>query len=160
MKEAAQYLIMLLALLTIQRSATAAEPRSPEPVMARVESQQRIFAGEFAVYAYCAEQYPHICGGNPTTASGEPVTPGVTVAADPAVLPLGTRVYIDGIGERVVQDTGGAIRGHKIDLAVEGHQEAVEFGRKTAKIYILEDKNEIQIDKKHAHIWRVHPVSD
>ena len=138
MREAAQYLIMLLALLTIQRSATAAEPRSPEPVMARVESQQRIFAGEFAVYAYCTEQYPHICGGNPTTASGDPVAPGVTVAADPDVMPLGTRIYIDGIGERVVQDTGGAIKGRKIDLAVESHQEAVEFGRKTAKIYILE----------------------
>lgn len=137
MREVAQYLIMLLALLTIQRPATAAEPRSPEPVMAHVESQQRIFAGEFAVYAYCAEQYPHICGGNPT-ASGEPVTPGVTIAADPDVLPLGTRVYIDGIGERVVQDTGGAIKGHKIDLAVESHQEAAEFGCKTAKIYILE----------------------
>lgn len=137
MREFAQYLIMLLALLTIQRSATAAEPRSPEPVMAHVESQQRIFAGEFAVYAYCAEQYPHICGGNPTTASGEPVTPGVTVAADPAVIPLGTRVYIDGIGERVVQDTGGAIKGHKIDLAVESHQEAVAWGRKEAGVWIL-----------------------
>ena len=137
MREAAQYLIMLLALLTIQRPATAAEPRSPEPVMAHVESQQRIFAGEFAVYAYCAEQYPHICGGNPTTKSGEPVTPGVTVAADPAVLPLGTRIYIDGIGERVVQDTGGAIRGRKIDLAVESHQEAVAWGRKEADVWII-----------------------
>ena len=66
------------------------------------------------------------------------MTPGMTVAADPAVLPMGTRVYIDGVGERVVQDAGGAIRGHKIDLAVEGHQEAVEFGHKVAKIYILE----------------------
>ena len=138
MREAAQYLIMLLALLTIQRPATATEPRLPEPVMAHVESQQRIFAGEFAVYAYCAEQYPHICGGNPTTASGEPVTPGVTVAADPAVLPMGTRIYIDGIGERAVQDAGGAIRGRKIDLAVESHAEAVGFGRRTAEVYILE----------------------
>ena len=128
MKEIAQYLIMLLALLTIQRPTTATEPRLPEPMMAHVESQQRIFAGEFAVYAYCAEQYPHICGGSPTTKSGEPVTPGVTVAADPDVLPLGTRIYIDGIGERVVQDTGGAIQGRKIDLAVESHQEAVAWG--------------------------------
>lgn len=136
MREAAQYLIMLLVLLTIQRPATAAEPRSPEPVMAHVESQQRIFAGEFAVYAYCAEQYPHICGGNPTTKSGEPVTPGVTVAADPAVLPLGTRVYIDGVGERVVQDTGGAIQGNKIDLAVESHREALAWGVQHKGVWI------------------------
>ena len=134
MREFAQYLIMLLALLTIQYPATA--PHQMEP-MAEVVPKMT-YAGEYTIVAYCTEQYPHICGGNPTTKSGEPVTPGVTVAADPAVIPLGTRVYIDGIGERVVQDTGGAIKGHKIDLAVESHQEAVEFGCKTAKIYILE----------------------
>lgn len=124
MREAAQYLIMLLALLAIQRPATAPHQMGPMEEML----PQVTYAGEYTIVAYCAEQYPHICGGNPTTKSGEPVTPGVTVAADPAVLPLGTRIYIDGIGERVVQDTGGAIRGHKIDLAVENHQEAVEWG--------------------------------
>ena len=135
MREAAQYLIMLLALLAIQHPA-ATQPHAPSPAAEAVA--QMTYAGEYTIVAYCAEQYPHICGGNPTTASGEPVTPGVTVAADPDVMPLGTRIYIDGIGERVVQDTGGAIRGRKIDLAVESHQEAVEFGCKTAKIYILE----------------------
>lgn len=124
MREAAQYLIMLLALLTIQRPATA--PHQMEPTAEVVPKMT--YAGEYTIVAYCAEQYPHICGGNPTTASGEPVTPGVTVAADPDVMPLGTRIYIDGIGERVVQDTGGAIRGRKIDLAVESHQEAVAWG--------------------------------
>ena len=125
MREAAQYLIMLLALLTIQHPAATA-PRQIEP-MAEV-APQMTYAGEYTIVAYCAEQYPHICGGNPTTKSGEPVTPGVTVAADPDVLPMGTHIYIDGIGERVVQDTGGAIKGHKIDLAVESHQEAVAWG--------------------------------
>lgn len=146
MREFAQYLIMLLALLTIQRPATATEPRLPEPVAEAVP--QMVYAGEYTIVAYCVEQYPHICGGNPTTASGEPVTPGVTVAADPDVLPLGTRVYIDGIGERVVQDTVGAIQGRKIDLAMESHQEAVEFGRKTAKIYILEGPPREEADRE------------
>lgn len=135
MREFAQYLIMLLALLTLQHPA-ATQPYALSPAAEAVT--QMTYAGEYTIVAYCAEQYPHICGGNPTTKSGEPVTPRVTVAADPDVLPLGTRIYIDGIGERVVQDTGGAIKGHKIDLAVESHQEAVEFGCKTAKIYILE----------------------
>lgn len=125
MREAAQYLIMLLALLTLQRPA-ATQPHALSPAAEAVA--QMTYAGEYTIVAYCAEQYPHICGGNPTTKSGEPVTPGVTVAADPDVLPLGTRVYIDGIGERVVQDTGGAIKGRKIDLAVESHQEAVAWG--------------------------------
>lgn len=125
MREAAQYLIMLLALLAIQHPA-ATHPHAPSPAAETIP--EMIYAGEYTIVAYCAEQYPHICGGNPTTASGEPVTPGVTVAADPDVMPLGTRIYIDGIGERVVQDTGGAIRGRKIDLAVESHQEAVAWG--------------------------------
>ena len=125
MKEIAQYLIMLLALLAIQHPA-ATHPHAPSPAAETIP--EMIYAGEYTIVAYCAEQYPHICGGNPTTASGEPVTPGVTVAADPDVMPLGTRIYIDGIGERVVQDTGGAIRGRKIDLAVESHQEAVDWG--------------------------------
>lgn len=134
MREAAQYLIMLLALLTIQHPATA--PHQMEPMAEAIP--QMVYAEEYTIVAYCVEQYPHICGGNPTTASGEPVTPGVTVAADSAVLPMGTRVYIEGIGERVVQDTGGDIKGGKIDIAVESHAEAVEFGRRTAEVYILE----------------------
>lgn len=134
MREAAQYLIMLLALFTIQHPATA--PHQMEPMAEAVPKM--VYAGEYTIVAYCTEQYPHICGGNPTTKSGEPVTSGVTVAADPDVLSLGTRIYIEGIGERVVQDTGGAIRGRKIDLAVESHVEAVEFGRRTAEVYILE----------------------
>lgn len=136
MREAAQYLIMLLTLLTLQRPATA--PRAPEPMAEAVPKMT--YAGEYTIVAYCVEQYPHICGGNPTTASGSPVIPGVTVAADPDVLPLGTRVCIEGIGERVVQDTGGAIRGRKIDLAVESHEEALEFGRRAAEVYILEEQ--------------------
>lgn len=134
MREAAQYLIMLLALLTLQHPA-ATQPHAPSPAAEAVA--QMTYAGEYTIVAYCAEQYPHICGGNPTTDSGEPVTPGVTVAADPDVMPLGTRVYIDGIGERVVQDTGGAIKGRKIDLAMESHQEAAAWGRKEAEVWIL-----------------------
>ena len=136
MKEIAQYLIMLLALLTVQRPATA--PHQMEPIAEAIPKM--VYAGEYTIVAYCVEQYPHICGGNPTTKSREPVAPGVTVAADPDVLPLGTRVCIEGIGERVVQDTGGAIRGRKIDLAVESHEEALEFGRRAAEVYILEEQ--------------------
>ena len=132
MREAAQYLIMLLALLTIQRPATA--PHQMEPMAEAVPKM--VYAGEYTIVAYCVEQYPHICGGNPTTANGEPVAPGVTVAADPAGLPLGTRVYIDGIGERVVQDTGGAIQGNKIDLAVESHREALAWGVQHKGVWI------------------------
>ncbi|ODA08208.1 3D domain-containing protein [Paenibacillus polymyxa] len=64
------------------------------------------------------------------TASGKMTKSGVTIAADWKVLPKGTVVYIEGVGKRIVQDTGGAIKGHKIDVYVRTEREARDFGRK------------------------------
>ena len=82
------------------------------------------YIGAFDCTAYCCEAYPHICGGNGITASGAPVTAGLSVAVDPEVIPMGTVLYIEGVGVRVAQDTGSAIKGQKIDVAVETHTEA------------------------------------
>lgn len=60
------------------------------------------------------------------------------IAADWDVLPLGTVVYIDGLGERVVQDRGGAIKGNAVDVYFEDHDEALVFGRQTVRLYIVE----------------------
>lgn len=60
----------------------------------------------------------------PTTASGEPLQEGVTIAVDPAIIPLGSDVYIEGVGTRTAQDTGGGIRGYHIDLYVGAGQAA------------------------------------
>ena len=77
------------------------------------------YAGSFSCTAYCAEEYAHICGeGHGITSSGAKVQPGVTVAADTSILPYGTVVYIEGVGLRVVQDTGSAVVGNKMDVAV------------------------------------------
>ena len=65
------------------------------------------------------------------TAMGIPATYGV-VAVDPRIIPLGTKVYIPGYGEAVAADTGGAIRGYKIDLCMESYSEAMDFGRRSA----------------------------
>ena len=102
------------------------------------------YAGEFTLTAYCTEKYAHICGtGTGITASGAPVTPGVTVAADLSVLPLGTVVYIEGVGVRVVQDTGGALQGQHLDVAVNGtHADALSWpmGGQLAGVWILSGK--------------------
>ena len=99
------------------------------------------YVGEFTITAYCTEAYPHICGtGSGITKSGAPVTPGVTVAADLSVLPLGTVVYIEGVGVRVVQDTGGALQGQHLDVAVNGtHADALSWpmGGQLAKVWVL-----------------------
>ena len=60
------------------------------------------------------------------------------IATDPSVIPLGTRVYIPGYGYAVAEDTGGAIVGHKIDVAFDTLAECYEFGRQFIDIYILD----------------------
>ena len=73
------------------------------------------------------------------TASGQYVTRGL-IAADPRHLPLGTRVRLDAgpwSGEYLVADTGGAIKGRKIDVWTPSTREALQFGRRNVKLTIL-----------------------
>lgn len=72
------------------------------------------------------------------TATGVKAKAGHTIAVDPKVIPLGWWVFIDGIGYRRAEDTGGAIHGHKIDVFVSTEAEAVQFGRKRNRtVYII-----------------------
>lgn len=94
---------------------------------------------------YCCELRPHICGtGSGITASGEPVQAGVSVAVDPLVIPLGSTVYVDyGDGEihtYTAHDTGGAVNGGHIDVAVETHEEALRRGMRTATVWWEEQR--------------------
>jgi 3D (Asp-Asp-Asp) domain-containing protein len=73
------------------------------------------------------------------TASGQYVTRGL-IAADPRHLPLGTRVRLDAgpwSGEYMVADTGGAIKGRKIDIWTPSTREALQFGRRNVKLTVL-----------------------
>jgi uncharacterized protein YabE (DUF348 family)/3D (Asp-Asp-Asp) domain-containing protein len=75
----------------------------------------------------------HGCGY--TTATGGRAQYGV-VAVDPRVIPLGTKLYIEGYGEAVAGDTGGAIKGNRIDLCYNSNSECVEFGRQDVVVHI------------------------
>lgn len=68
------------------------------------------------------------CGATGPTKSGAVPVVGFTIAADPSVLPLGTIVQIDGLGERMVQDTGAWILGRHLDIFVGSCAEARRFG--------------------------------
>jgi rare lipoprotein A len=74
------------------------------------------------------------------TAAGGPPHQGV-VAADPAVLPLGSRIRIHGAGtysgKYVVRDTGRRIHGRKIDIYMPRHAQAKRFGRRTVTVEVL-----------------------
>lgn len=72
------------------------------------------------------------------TASGTKVSEGRTIAVDPKVIPLGWWVYIEGIGLRRAEDTGGAIKGNKIDVYFDSASYAKRFGVKRGyKVYII-----------------------
>ncbi len=60
------------------------------------------------------------------------------VAVDPAVIPLGTRLYVDGYGYAKALDVGSAIKGNKIDLFFETTKQAYAWGRRSVKVYILD----------------------
>jgi len=80
------------------------------------------------------------CDGRGLTATGYNVkaNPDGVVAVDPRVIPLGTRVFVEGYGYAVARDTGGAIKGKKIDLHMRSIAEAKRFGRQQIKVTILE----------------------
>jgi 3D (Asp-Asp-Asp) domain-containing protein len=75
------------------------------------------------------------------TASGKETREGTTVAADPAVLPLGTRVQVRGAGPYsgvyTVQDTGRKVAGRSIDFFIADNAEAKKFGNQTVKVRIV-----------------------
>jgi 3D (Asp-Asp-Asp) domain-containing protein len=79
-------------------------------------------------------------GGHGLTKSGKTPVAGVTVAADPSVYPIGTQLDIEGLGVRTVQDIGGDIKGHKIDVFMPTHEEAKKFGWRNLRVRRLSNK--------------------
>jgi 3D (Asp-Asp-Asp) domain-containing protein len=98
------------------------------------------FAGKEVMTLEATAYYPgpnNFGGGvGPTTAIGILARRGV-VAVDPSVIKLGSRVHVEGYGEAVAGDTGGAIRGNRIDLCFDTYEQAMQFGRRTVKVHIL-----------------------
>ncbi|WCN37800.1 3D domain-containing protein [Aneurinibacillus uraniidurans] len=71
------------------------------------------------------------------TRTGTVATEGRTVAVDPSVVPLGWWVYIEGYGFRKAEDTGGKIKGNRMDLFFASSKEAEDFGVQHRKVYII-----------------------
>ncbi|SDE61906.1 3D domain-containing protein [Sporomusa acidovorans] len=73
---------------------------------------------------------------NNLTYVGGKVKKGV-VAVDPAIIPMGTKLWIEGYGEALAEDQGSAIKGNRIDLAFNTRQEALNYGIQNIKVYVL-----------------------
>ncbi|HWI54098.1 MAG TPA: 3D domain-containing protein, partial [Desulfobacteria bacterium] len=72
------------------------------------------------------------------TATGANTRRGI-VAVDPRVIPLGSRLYVEGYGYGVAADTGGAIKGRRIDVFLESEAAARKWGRRSVDVYISND---------------------
>jgi len=107
-------------------------PQTYESISPKTETpSQRKYLGQYTIYAYCP--CVKCCGKtNGVTASGTIATEGRTIAS---TLPFGTKLYIDGIGERIVEDRGGDIKGKTIDLFMSDHNSALQFGVRKVDVY-------------------------
>jgi 3D (Asp-Asp-Asp) domain-containing protein len=115
-----------------QSEATVVGPSAPLETVVSSESKDDF---EVAPETYTATAYS-LRG---RTASGKPVSRGL-IAADTSVLPLGTRVRVDAgtfSGEYVVADTGGSVKGRRIDIWTPTAGEALRFGRRAVKLTVL-----------------------
>lgn len=112
--------------------------KSPKPKIVLMGSMNVAYRGG-AKFAYSqkmrmlASAYTHT---GSCTASGTTTRRGV-VAVDPSVIPMGSRLYIEGYGFARAEDTGGAIKGNRIDVFLPSHSEARRYGRRWVTVYIL-----------------------
>ena len=115
------------------------EKRIDEPVSLNKSEWQTFTATAYCPCKKCCGEWATKRDGLVYTASSEIAKEGATIAADWAVLPPGTVVEIEGLGRRVVQDKGEAIKGNRIDIFFDSHQEALDFGIQDIKLKIIED---------------------
>lgn len=92
--------------------------------------------GTFKITHYCCEKYPHICNAGPPYKTATGTTPHVGgCAVDPRVIPLGSYIKINDVVYHA-EDTGGAIKGNRIDVVVATHDEALSKGTYNAKVFL------------------------
>lgn len=119
--------------------------REPQPRLISVGTQRLIasrgeFAGKEMLQMVATAYSPYCCRGvDNITATGVHAGYGV-VAVDPSVIPLGSRLYIEGYGYALAGDTGSRIKGLRIDLGFDTKRQAIQFGRRPVRVYIVQRK--------------------
>ena len=111
-----------------KKTAEQVKPEKPAtPVYEKGES-----LGVFTATAYCPESSGKQC----LTYSGTVPQPQHTISADITLLPLGTKVMIDGI-VYTVEDIGSSVKGNKVDIFFATRGEALDFGRQTKELFTV-----------------------
>ncbi|MBK0005513.1 LysM peptidoglycan-binding domain-containing protein [Bacillus sp. S35] len=117
-----------------QQQAQAEQAQQQQPAESSQQASGKSMTVEATAYtANCAG-----CSGTTATGVDLKANPNQKViAVDPSVIPLGSKVYVEGYGEAVAADTGGAIKGNRIDVFVPSEGDAQQFGRKSVKITVM-----------------------
>lgn len=118
---------------TASKEQPKATPVKAEPAAAEPTGGKEFYVSATAYTASCTG-----CSGITATGINLKTNPGLKViAVDPSVIPLGSKVWVEGYGNAIAGDTGGAIKGNKIDLFMANKSDALSFGRKQVKVRIL-----------------------
>lgn len=117
---------------TVQQVLAAIRER-----IARIQPPGVVLVGEWTMVATAYYSGGGGLNGTGFTATGLRARKGL-IAADPTVIRLGTRVYIEGYGEALVADVGGWIKGNRVDLCFDSLEECYRYGRRKIYVYQLE----------------------
>ncbi|PGD88127.1 enterotoxin [Bacillus wiedmannii] len=121
------------------------EAKAREVAKAKEESKNNTQAAKreltVVATAYTADPSENgTYGGRVLTAMGHDLTANPNmriIAVDPKVIPLGSKVWVEGYGEAIAGDTGSAIKGNRIDVLMGSKSKAMNWGRQTVKVKIL-----------------------
>lgn len=118
---------------TAKTAVSSKTASAPATVPASTETGRELTMTATAYTAYC-----NGCSGTTKIGINLRANPNQKViAVDPSVIPLGSRVWVEGYGEAIAGDTGGAIKGHKIDVFIPGLDSALSWGVKKVRVKIL-----------------------
>jgi len=115
--------------------APAAKQVTATPTASKPAASSNQITVEATAYTASCEG----CSGITKTGVNLKANPDAKViAVDPSVIPLGSRVYVEGYGYATAEDIGGAIKGNRIDVFVPTQSGALQWGRKSVKVTILD----------------------
>ncbi|OJE52279.1 enterotoxin [Bacillus proteolyticus] len=127
-----------------QAQAPAPVKTATKPAVKAAETSEPSGGRELTVEATAYTAHPSenggTYGGRVLTAMGHDLTANPNmkmIAVDPKVIPLGSKVWVEGYGEAIAGDTGGAIKGNRIDVLLGSDSASQKWGRKTVKVKIL-----------------------
>jgi 3D (Asp-Asp-Asp) domain-containing protein/LysM repeat protein len=120
-------------------AAPAAAPAAKQVTATPTASKPAASSNQITVEATAYTASCEGCSGITKTGVNLKANPDAKViAVDPSVIPLGSRVYVEGYGYATAEDIGGAIKGNRIDVFVPTQSGALQWGRKSVKVTILD----------------------